>query len=326
MNHFITGVLPTWETASCQDWQTFSCVNDPALHWELRTWSISWKEFICFVCQTQAQAPRSKFCKRLCFFDMWKKNKKRRERQRQESQWYFRRRASWGLEVLRTQSQSTVVHVRKEMPKGDASWQIYGAKMTSDRPGCSLLVLENAVTHGPQLASEGGIPQIKSPWSGAHPWLWTPGKADLSVIPWWSGFRGTDVNVRTLMRRGRCERIKGNMSSLPRTPSRTGGILTLTTTMKWISKLSGERRKGRGREWGPGLTSGHLDLTTELTALLRSWRLITIPVSFLWIIMAKRWLSGLPPSIIQVGLCLLSFQIKLSNTDMVSLDWSWFTF
>ena len=69
------------------------------------------------------------------------------------------------------QSQSTVVHVRKEMPRGDASWQIYGAKMTCDRPRCSLLVLEKAVTHGPQLASEGGIPQIKSPWSGAHPRL-----------------------------------------------------------------------------------------------------------------------------------------------------------
>ena len=97
MDHFITGVLPTWETASCQDWQTFSCINDPALRWELRTWSISWKGFICFVCQTQAEAPRSKFCKRLCFFDMWKKNKKRRERQRQESQWCFRRSASRGL-------------------------------------------------------------------------------------------------------------------------------------------------------------------------------------------------------------------------------------
>lgn len=100
MDHFITGGLPTWETSSCQDWQTFSCVTNPYSNGDWRTWSISWKQFICLVCQTQEQAPRFKFDKRLCFFDMWKKNKKEKERNKKVNGIFDR--ASWRLKVLRT--------------------------------------------------------------------------------------------------------------------------------------------------------------------------------------------------------------------------------
>lgn len=55
-----------------------------------------------------------------------------------------------------------------------------------------------------------------------------------------------------------------------------------------------------------------------------------VTLSFLWIIMAKYWLSGLPSSIMQALFCLFlvfhSFQMRFNKTELVLLDWILFTF
>lgn len=133
MDHFITGGLPTWETSSCQDWQTFSCVTNPYSNGDWRTWSISWKQFICLVCQTQEQAPRFKFDKRLCFFDMWKKNKKEKERNKKVNG-IFDKEPHGDWKFWEPQGQPSVLRLRKVRSRGGTSWQIYEAEVTSNRP------------------------------------------------------------------------------------------------------------------------------------------------------------------------------------------------
>lgn len=64
---------------------------------------------------------------------MKEKQEKKREAETRESM-VFSKESLMGIESSENIKASlTVVHVRKKMPRGDASWRAYGVKPASDR-------------------------------------------------------------------------------------------------------------------------------------------------------------------------------------------------